>query len=99
MVVSLCSKSKQMKATVEYQRTYDFTSVIEYLEEVNPGEYMFKITRRETESFWDPEEDECIALVGKNESGFDVDFEGYSTYPNEEEGAAIYNILKQMNII
>ena len=84
---------------VHFQKCYDFTSDIEYLGEENPDEHYFKITRREDENFWDPFEDECYALITKNETGVDVDFEGYSEYPNDEERQAMWTLLKEKNII
>ena len=87
------------KYKVHYQKCYDFVSDIEYLGEENPGEHYFKITRREDENFWDPFDDECYALVTKNEMGVDIDFEGYSEYPCDEERQAMWTILKEKNII
>lgn len=85
-----------MKATANWQKCYDMESEIEYLGEENPGEHYFGIKRRESEGFWDVEEDECYALV---EDGIIVDFEGYSTYPSEEEESVMKGILKQLNKI
>ena len=85
-----------MKHTISWQKCYDFDSEIEYLGEENPGEHYFKITRRETESFFDPEDDECFVLVRDRM----VDgYEGYSTYPSDEEQEAIEKILMEKNII
>lgn len=85
-----------MKATANWQKCYDMESEIQYLGEENPGEHYFGIKRRESEGFWDVEEDECYALV---EDGIIVDFEGYSTYPSEEEESVMKGILKQLNKI
>ena len=88
-----------MKVTATWQKCYDMESEIEYLGEENPGEHYFSIKRRESDGFWDVEEDECIALVGNNESGFDIEFDGYDTYPSEEEQEVIERILMEKNII
>jgi hypothetical protein len=82
------------KAT--WQKCYDIESEITYLSEENPGEHYFKIIRRETECFFDPEEDECILLL---EDGIVVGFEGYSSYPTIEEEVVMKLILKEKNII
>ena len=76
---------------VHYQKSYDFTSDIEYLGEENPGEHYFKITRREDENFWGVSEDECCVLV---ENGKVEGFEGYSEIPCFEEEVAMMTILK-----
>jgi len=85
-----------MKANTTWQKCYDIESEIEYLGEENHGEHHFSIKRRETEGFWDVEEDECYALV---EDGIIVDFEGYSSYPSVEEEDLMKGILKQLNKI
>lgn len=71
-------------------------SEITYLGEENPGEHYFSIKRRESEGFWDVEEDECYALV---EDGVIVDFDGYSSYPSPEEEGAMKAYLVENNII
>lgn len=79
-----------MKVTVTYQKCYDFQSDITYLGEENPGEHYFRITRRESENFWDPVDDECKVLMdGEMVAGF----EGYDEHPNHEEQAAMRSIL------
>jgi hypothetical protein len=85
-----------MKHTISWQKCYDFDSEIEYLGEENPGEHYFKITRRETESFFDPEDDECFVLVEDRKV---VDFEGYSSHPSDEELEVMEKILMEKNII
>ena len=85
-----------MKHIISWQKCYDMESEIQYLGEENPGEHYFSIKRRESDGFWDVEEDECYALV---EDGIIVDFEGYSTYPNVEEEELMKGILKQLNKI
>ena len=79
-----------------WQKCYDIESEIEYLGEEKPGEHHFKIVRRETESFFDPEDDECCLLL---EDGIIVGFEGYSSYPSPEEEVMMKVILIEKNII
>ena len=83
-------------AKITWQKCYDMESEIEYLGEENPGEHYFSIKRREYEGFWDTEEDECYALV---EDGTVVDYDGYDSYPSDEERQAIWTILREKNII
>lgn len=78
-----------------WQKCYDIESEIEYIGEENPGEHYFKITRRETENFFDPEEDECFVLLHEG----NIDFEGYSSYPSIEERTVVYEILKEKKIL
>lgn len=78
-----------MKITTTWQKCYDMESEIEYLGEHNSGEHYFKIVRKELESLWGPEEDECFALI---EDGVVV-FEGYAYYPSPEEVAAMKEVL------
>lgn len=85
-----------MKANATWQKCYDIESEIEYLGEENPGEHYFKIVRRETECFFDPEEDECSLLL---EDGIIVGFEGYSSYPSVEEEDVMKGILISLKII
>lgn len=85
-----------MKATVHWQKCYDLQSEIEYLGEENPGEHYFKITRVESESFFDPEDDECFIYV---EDGKLVDTDGYDTYPSEYELDLMESMLKEKNIL
>ena len=85
-----------MKKTIDYEIHYDLSVEITYLGEENPGEHFFSIKRRETEGFWDTEEDECYALV---EDGTVVDYDGYDSYPSDEERQAIWTILKEKDII
>ena len=85
-----------MKGTATWQKCYDIESEIEYLGEENPGEHYFSIKRRESEGFWDVEEDECYVLVVDHAvDGYD----GYSSYPSEEEAKVMEKILMEKNII
>jgi hypothetical protein len=79
-----------------WQKCYDIESEIEYLGEENHGEHHFSIKRRETEGFWDVEEDECYLLL---EDGIVVGFEGYSSYPSPEEEGTMKVILSEKKII
>lgn len=79
-----------------WQKVYDMESEITYLGEENPGEHYFSINRRETEGFWDTEDDECYVLVEDNKI---VDYEGYSTYPSDEEKESMERMLMHFNII
>ena len=85
-----------MKHKITWQKCYDMESEITYLGESNPGEHYFSINRRESEGFWDVEEDECYLLL---EDGIVVGFEGYSSYPSEEEESVMKGILKQLSKI
>ena len=85
-----------MKYKATWQKCYDIESEIEYLGEENPGEYYFKITRRETEGFWDVEEDECYYLV---KDRMLVGIEGYDAIPSDEEQEMMEKILMEKNII
>tara|TARA_R110000868_G_scaffold147485_1_gene368981 strand:+ start:431 stop:688 length:258 start_codon:yes stop_codon:yes gene_type:complete len=85
-----------MSHKTTWQKCYDIESEIEYLGEENHGEHYFKIVRRETENFFDPEEDECYLLL---EDGIIVGFEGYSSYPSPEEECMMKVILIEKNII
>lgn len=86
----------ESKHTLYWQKVFDMESEITYLGEENPGEHYFSINRRESEGFWDVENDECYALV---EDGVIVDYEGYSTYPSDDEKALMTQILAEKNII
>ena len=81
---------------VSWQKCYDMESEITYLGEENPGEHFFSIKRRESEGFWDVEEDECFAVV---ENGTVVDYDGYDSYPSDEEKELMERILMEKNII
>ncbi len=85
-----------MKHTISWQKCYDFDSEIEYLGEENPGEHYFSIKRRESEGFWDAEEDECFVFVEDHKI---VDFDGYDTHPSDEELEVMEKILMEKNII
>lgn len=85
-----------MKHIISWQKCYDMESEIRYLGEENPGEHYFSINRRETEGFWDNEEDECYVLVENHDI---VGYEGYSTYPSDEEMAHMEKVLMEKNII
>ena len=86
-----------MKVTTTWQKCFDMESEIEYLGSVGEvGEYYFKITRRESEAFWDPEDETIFAIV---EDGRVVDYEGYSTHPTKEEEELIERILIEKNIL
>lgn len=85
-----------MKQILHWQKVYDMESEIEYLGEENPGEHYFSIKRRESEGFWDAEEDECFVLVEDRKI---VDFDGYSTHPSDEELEVMEKVLKEKNII
>lgn len=85
-----------MSHKTTWQKCYDIESEIEYLGEENPGEHYFKIVRRETECFFDPEEDECYLLL---EDGIVTGFEGYSMYPSIEEEGTMKVILSEKKII
>ena len=84
------------KHTISWQKCFDMESEITYHGEENPGEHYFGIKRRESEGFWDVEEDECYVLI---EGECVVGFEGYSSYPSVEELDVMYEILKEKNII
>ena len=86
----------ETKHKIEWQKTYDIQSEIQYLEEENPGEHFFSINRVDGDGFWFVEEDECYALV---QNGKLVGYEGYSTHPSEEEQKVIEKILMEKNII
>jgi len=95
-VVSLGPKINYMKVNVSWQKCYDMESEITYLGEENPGEHYFSIKRRESEGFWDVEEDECYVLVADRM----VDgYEGYSSYPSDEECEVMEKILMEENIL
>lgn len=85
-----------MKVTVHWQKCYDMESEVEYLGEENPGEHYFGIVRRETEGFWDTEEDECFVVV---KFGLITGYEGYTSYPSYEERKEFERVLKEKNII
>lgn len=85
-----------MKQILHWQKCYDMESEIEYLGEENPGEHYFSIKRRESEGFWDAEEDECFVLVEDRKI---VDFDGYSTHPSDEELKVMEKVLMEKNII
>ena len=85
-----------MKQILHWQKVYDMESEIEYLGEENPGEHYFSIKRRESEGFWDAEEDECFVLVEDHKI---VDFGGYSSHPSDEELEVMEKVLKEKNII
>ena len=85
-----------MKHKISWQKCYDMESEITYLGEENPGEHYFKIVRRESENFFDPEDDECCYLV-KNRMVQGI--EGYDALPSEEEQEMMEKILMENNII
>lgn len=85
-----------MKHKISWQKCYDMESEITYLGEENPGEHYFSINRRESEGFWDVEDDECYALV---EDNIIIDFEGYSQYPSQEEESMMKTILIEKGVI
>ena len=87
-------KNKTMD--IHYQKSYDFTSTIDFISEESPGKYLFKILRREQEYFWDPEEDECCVIV---EDGKVVEYDDYASEPSEEEKQAMCSMLKEMKLI
>ena len=84
------------KRVVHYERSYEFTSEIEFVAEGERGEFWFNIERRLDENFWSPAEDECCVLV---EDGVIVGYEGYSEYPNETESTVMSDILREKQII
>lgn len=84
------------KHLISWQKCYDMESEITYLGEENPGEHFFSINRRESEGFWDVEEDECYYIV---ENRMLIGMEGYDAIPSEEEQAAMEKILMEKNII
>ena len=85
-----------MKATANWQKCYDMESEITYHGEENPGEHYFSINRRETEGFWDVEEDECYYII---ENRNVIGMEGYDAIPSEEEQEVMEKILMEKNII
>jgi len=89
-----------MKHKITWQKCYDMESEIEYLGEENPGEHCFsirrrEIVRRETEGFWDTEEDECYYLIENHK----VIGMGYDAIPSDEEMETMEKILMEKNII
>ena len=86
---------KETKHKTTWQKCYDMESEIQYLGEESPGVHYFGIKRRESEGFWDVEEDECFILLHEG----NIDFEGYSSYPSIEERDVMYKILKEKNIL
>lgn len=87
---------KETKHKINWQKSYDIQSEIEYLDEENPGEHYFSIVRRDDENLFDPEDDECCALVQDDKL---VGYEGYSSFPSEEEQKVMERILMEKNII
>ena len=85
-----------MKHKITWQKCYDMESEITYLGEENPGEHYFSIKRRESEGFWDVEVDECYAFI---ENGKIVDYDGYDSYPSDEETELMERMLMEKNII
>ena len=79
-----------------WQKCYDMESEITYLGESKPVEHYFSMNRRVAEGVWDVEEDECYALVEDNKL---IDYEGYSSYPSDEEKEAMEKILMHFNKI
>jgi hypothetical protein len=71
-------------------------SEITYIGEENPGEHYFSIIRRESEGFWDTEEDECYYII---ENRNVIGMEGYDTIPSDEEEEVMEKILMEKNLI
>ena len=85
-----------MKHTISWQKCYDMESEITYIGEENPGEHYFSIIRRESEGFWDTEEDECYYII---ENRNVIGMEGYDTIPSDEEEEVMEKILMEKNLI
>lgn len=81
-----------MKKKVEYQVSFDVDSVIKFLEITEDGEALFSIDRSFPEGIFDGEEDEALAIW----EGDEVLIDGYDTPPNEEEVAAITEMMKEL---
>ena len=82
-----------MRKYVEYQVSFDIESEIKFLEITEDGEALFSIYRSFPEGIFDGEEDEALAIW----EGDKVLIDGYDiSYPNEEEVAAITEMMKEL---
>tara|TARA_R110000868_G_scaffold382907_1_gene649581 strand:+ start:213 stop:473 length:261 start_codon:yes stop_codon:yes gene_type:complete len=86
-----------MTHKVNWQKVFDIESEIELIGMGGETcEWIFKVTRREDNAFFEPEVDDITAYV---EDGRIVDFDYEIHFPTEEEQELMEKILMEKNII
>jgi hypothetical protein len=84
-----------MKRIASWHKRFDIESEIEYLGTTNEVDHRFRITRVESTSPYDPEEDECTITIDKHTV---VGYMDYLVDPSHEEMEMMIEILNEMHI-